>query len=111
MTDRNLLARACDQRVEHRPDDTGFELTIPDKGHSPSWRRSGSRGRGEITFRAEIENGVPVLVVRIVEMYEPLHERPETRESLFEVIGSSAIETFEALRAVFDEAKPPRGGI
>ena len=111
MTDRNLLARACDQRVVHKPDDTGFELTVHDKGHCPSWRRSGARGRGELTMRAEIENGVPLLVILTTEMYEPLHEKPEVRTSVFELIGSSAIEAFEAMRAVFDEAKPPRGGI
>lgn len=111
MTDRRLIARACDQRVVHRPDEDGFELTVHDKGHKPSWRRSGNHGRGELTVRAAMEDGVPVLVVRTVEMYEPLHEKPEVRESVFEVIGSSAIETFEAMRAVFDEARPPRGGI
>lgn len=108
MTDRNLLARACDQRVVHRPDDTGFELTVHDKGHCPSWRRSGTRGRGELTLRAEAENGIPVLVVSITEIYEPLHEKPEERTTVFELIGSSVIEAFEAQRAVFDEAKPPR---
>ncbi len=108
MTDRNLLARACDQRVVHRPDETGFELTVHDKGHCPSWRRSGSRGRGELTLRAEVENGIPVLVVMLTEIYEPRHGDPEVRTATFELIGTSAIEAFEAQRAVFDEAKPPR---
>lgn len=111
MADRHLLARACDQRVVHAPDQDGFELTVHDKGHKPSWRRAGARGRGEVTFRAEVEDGVPILVVRIVEIHEPRHEREEVRESTFEVIGSSAIETFEAMRAVFDQAKAPRGDV
>lgn len=111
MTERHLLARACDQRIVHVPDGDGFGLTVHDKGHRPSWRRTGSHGRGEITFQAKVEDGVPVLVVRITEIHEPRHEKPEVRETTFEVIGSSAIEAFEAMRSVFDQATQPRSGI
>ena len=111
MSDKRLLARAASQRVVHSPDRDGFELTVHDDNHKPSWRRAGARGRGEITFRAEVEDGVPILVVRLVEIHTPRHQREEVRETTFEVIGSSAIETFEAMRSVFDQAQPPRGDI
>jgi len=106
-TDRNLLARAADQRAVHSDN----EVTIHDKGHKPSWRRSGNRGRGEITFRAEIENGIPVLVVRTVEMHQPSDGRPEVRETVFEVIGSSALEVLEVVRELEGPIRGPKGGL
>lgn len=89
-TDRNTLARAADQKVVH----VGPEVTVSDKGHQPPWRRGrGHRASGEITFRSTQENGVPVLLVRIVE-----HSGEETRETPFEVFGSAALEVLEVLR-------------
>lgn len=96
MTTRNPLARSADQRMSHN----GPEITIHDKAHSPSWRREGSRGHGEVTFRVGHENGVPVLFVRIVEISDTrtIGERPEGRESKFEIFGSNALEVLEIVR-------------
>lgn len=89
-TDRNVIARAADQIVVHR----GPEVTVGDKGHLPPWRRGrGHRSSGEITFRVSQENGVPVLLVRIVE-----HSGDETRETPFEVFGTAALEVLEVVR-------------
>jgi hypothetical protein len=107
MTDRNLLARAADQRAVH----TDSEVTIHDKGHRPSWRRSGARGRGEITFHAEIENGIPVLVVRTVEIHQPRDGRDEVRETVFEVFGSAALEVLEVVRELEGPVRGPKGDV
>lgn len=104
---RNLLARAADQRAVRNDD----AVTIHDKGHKPSWRRSNTHGRGEITFRVSIEDGIPVLVVNTVEMHQPLDGRPEVRETTFEVIGSAAIEVLEIVRELEGPIHQPRGKI
>lgn len=102
-TDRNILARAADQRVVH----SGPEVTVHDKGHAPHWRRGrGHRSSGEITFRASHENGVPVLLVRIVE-----HSGDETRETPFEVFGSAALEVLEVVREIESTPTRPIGGL
>lgn len=106
---RNVLARAADQRVAHN----GNEITIHDKGHKPTWRRSGTaRDSGEITFRVEHVDGVPVLYVRMVEIHQPRGEKPDVRESVFEVFGTAAIETLEIVREIEGRASmQPKGGL
>lgn len=101
----NVLARAADQRAVH----TDSEVTIHDKGHRPSWRRSGtSRDHGEITFKVEHVDGVPILRVRLVEVHQPRGERPEARESVFPIYGSAALEVLEIVREL-ENAAPLSG--
>ncbi len=102
MTNRNTLARATDQRVRSSIQAGTAEITVHDKGHSPSFRRPGSRGEGEVTMKAAFENGLPVLSIIIREGYHRSDGPAEWREAKFELIGSSAIEAFETMRTVVD---------
>lgn len=102
-TDRNTLARAADQRVVHN----GPAVTIHDKGHLPFWRRGrGHRHSGEVTISVAHENGIPVVTIRTVE-----HSGPDSRETKFELFGSSAVEALEVMREVENVPTEPWKGI